>query len=188
MPPQRDPGRRAELLEQVVDYLLERGVAELSLRPLARAVGTSTYALTYHFDSREGVIVAALAAVEERQRVLVERWAQDEELTLPDLVRRYWRWSCTSEGRRFIALAVEILAIAARHPERYAGAWDSAMAPWHASLRADLGGGQDAQELAALIVATVSGHQLALLAGEDADRLTRALDLFLARLHGALPG
>ena len=41
MPRPVDPHRRAAVLEKAADYVLERGLAGVSLRPLARALGTS---------------------------------------------------------------------------------------------------------------------------------------------------
>ena len=45
-----------------------RGIADLSLRQLAAAIGTSHRMLIYHFGSREGLLVAVTRAVEERER------------------------------------------------------------------------------------------------------------------------
>src|SRR5207248_9104803 len=55
----KDPQRKAELLESVAEYLLEHGLAELSLRPLAHAVGTSPRILLYHFGSKEELVASA---------------------------------------------------------------------------------------------------------------------------------
>ena len=60
--------RRDELLDQVVDHLQERGLAGLSLRPLAEALGVSTYSLTYNFGSKEQLLEAAVLRLEQRQR------------------------------------------------------------------------------------------------------------------------
>jgi AcrR family transcriptional regulator len=65
MPRRPDPDRREELEEALVDYVLAHGISNLSLRPLAEALGVSTYSLVYHFGSKDGVVEAILARVEE---------------------------------------------------------------------------------------------------------------------------
>jgi AcrR family transcriptional regulator len=54
-------GRRAELLAGATAWAVENGLAGLSLRPLARALGTSDRMLVYYFGSKDE-LVAAIAA------------------------------------------------------------------------------------------------------------------------------
>jgi AcrR family transcriptional regulator len=51
------------------------GIADLSLRELAAAIGTSHRRLLYHFGSREGLLVAIARAVEEAERARFLSWA-----------------------------------------------------------------------------------------------------------------
>lgn len=54
------------MLQAMVAHVLQQGVAEASLRPLARAAGTSDRMLIYHFGSKQaliGEILIALAAL-----------------------------------------------------------------------------------------------------------------------------
>ena len=43
------------LLHDAIAYVAEHGLAELSLRKLAAAIGTSHRMLIYHFGSKEGL-------------------------------------------------------------------------------------------------------------------------------------
>lgn len=56
-----DHRKRAELLAGVVAYIASHGLTELSLRPLAAALGTSSRMLIYYFDTKEELLVQALA-------------------------------------------------------------------------------------------------------------------------------
>ncbi|WP_330180750.1 TetR/AcrR family transcriptional regulator [Nocardia sp. NBC_01503] len=60
MPRPLDHARRAELLEGVIAYIADRGLAELSLRPLAEYLGTSSRMLIHYFGTKEQMLVAAL--------------------------------------------------------------------------------------------------------------------------------
>ena len=53
--------RRAELLELAYGYALENGLAGVSLRPLATAVGSSPRVLLFLFGSKDGLVLALLA-------------------------------------------------------------------------------------------------------------------------------
>lgn len=55
-----DHARRAELLSGVITYIADRGLAELSLRPLADYLGTSSRMLIHYFGTKEHMLVAAL--------------------------------------------------------------------------------------------------------------------------------
>src|SRR5262245_4404342 len=78
---------RAKLLEAVVDYMLKRGLSDLTLRPLAAALKTSPRMLLYFFGSKERLITEALAKSRMRQqqefaRVLSTREDRRQRLAL----------------------------------------------------------------------------------------------------------
>src|SRR4051794_2252029 len=83
---------RARLLAAAMDHVAQHGVADLTLRGLAQALGTSHRMLIYHFGSREGLLVEVIKAVEEQQRVALEQMlAEDEGLSPAETMRRMWR-------------------------------------------------------------------------------------------------
>src|SRR5262249_4478203 len=59
---------RDRLLGAAVRHAMDWGIADLSLRQLAAAIGTSHRMLLYHFGSREGLLIAVTRAVEEQHR------------------------------------------------------------------------------------------------------------------------
>lgn len=58
--------RREALAEGACDYVLDRGLIGLSLRPLAAALGTSDRMLLYHFGTREALIAEVLRRSADR--------------------------------------------------------------------------------------------------------------------------
>ncbi len=50
-------GRREELLELAYAYILQHGLADVSLRPLAAQIGSSPRVLLYLFGNKEGLIL-----------------------------------------------------------------------------------------------------------------------------------
>ena len=66
--------RETELLERIYEYVLDRGLINLSLRPLAAAVGSSPRVLLFLFGSKEGIVRGVLAkAREDELRYLAGR-------------------------------------------------------------------------------------------------------------------
>ncbi|WP_067686793.1 TetR/AcrR family transcriptional regulator [Nocardia jejuensis] len=60
MPRPLDHARRADLLAGVITFIADHGLAELSLRPLAEHLGTSSRMLIHYFGTREQMLVSAL--------------------------------------------------------------------------------------------------------------------------------
>ncbi len=64
--------RRADLLDFMADHVLAHGLAASSLRPLARAAGTSDRMLLYYFPDKGALIAAVLEVVAARMVVLLD--------------------------------------------------------------------------------------------------------------------
>jgi AcrR family transcriptional regulator len=82
---------RQALLSRVVDHLTQTGSADISLRQLAAAVGTSHRMLLYHFDSADALLTAVVVEVEQRMRSWFFAVAGTEDLSLRDLSYAMWK-------------------------------------------------------------------------------------------------
>jgi len=58
--------RREVLAEGATDYVLEHGLLDLSLRPLAAALGTSDRMLLYHFGDKASLVATILRVSNDR--------------------------------------------------------------------------------------------------------------------------
>jgi AcrR family transcriptional regulator len=52
--------------------LIEQGLQDLSLRPLAKALGTSARMLIYHFGSKEQLIIEAVKNAQLKEQALLQ--------------------------------------------------------------------------------------------------------------------
>jgi AcrR family transcriptional regulator len=96
--------RREELLEKAYDFVLEHGLADLSLRPLAAAIGSSPRVLLYLFESKDGLVRELLA------RARRDELAALAEVTgsgLDTVVGTLWDWLSARRHRRLLVLWVE---------------------------------------------------------------------------------
>jgi len=183
-----DPLRKRELLDSVVDYLAEQGLADTTLRPMAAALGVSINRLVHHFGSKEELITAALARAIDRQIEVQRKWLQrSPRLTQVELYRRWWKWICRSP--RNLAL-VRLNYEAATLETTVTGLDGAVRADQIGVWRHDVEHRLVAEGLkpesaaleASLIKATFTGLVMDLFATGDTRRLTHALDEWLDRL------
>ena len=183
-----DPLRKRELLDSVVDYLAEQGLADTTLRPMAAALGVSINRLVHHFGSKEELITAALARAIDRQIEVQRKWLQrSPKLTQVELYRRWWKWICRSP--RNLAL-VRLNYEAATLETTVTGLDGAVRADQIGVWRHDVEHRLVAEGLkpesaaleASLIKATFTGLVMDLFATGDTRRLTHAIDEWLDRL------
>jgi AcrR family transcriptional regulator len=187
-----DDGRRGELLQAAAAYLLKHGVAGMSLRPMAKAIGTSARLLIYHFGTKERLLIEAMGIIRVQARAGVEAMLREApvEGDLGDLVREFWRWCTSAKNRAYLRLLFEVHGLALQYPKTYAGYLEGSVKHWiellTAALRPRLG--RDAESIATLIVGTIDGLLMDYLSTGDLKRTTQAIDA-LASGHKALtPG
>ncbi|MGH9742021.1 MAG: TetR/AcrR family transcriptional regulator [Candidatus Acidiferrum sp.] len=185
-----DVARSAELLDRVVDYLTERGMAELSLRPLAKAVGSSPRVLLYYFGSKEELVIKALARMRERQRVTYGRMKSLSFETSGEACRAIWQHMSSPENVRVFGMSLEIFAMALRQPERFAEYLRATIEDWLGFLSVPLekkGYSEgEARAHATVVLAGFRGFLMDYCASRDRARLDRAVELWLHALD-AIP-
>jgi AcrR family transcriptional regulator len=178
--PRQAESARERLLAAAIAIAMQGGIADLSLRELATAIGTSHRMLLYHFGSREGLLAAVTVAVEEAERATL----RDAGAIGADDARRLWaRYSDPGlwpQERLFFEMYVHALR---GRPgtegflERVVTAW---LEPLTAAIAADSGVDQGTARVAArLSMAVTRGLLLDLLATRDIDGVTAAFELFL---------
>ncbi|WP_369045170.1 TetR/AcrR family transcriptional regulator [Sinomonas sp. P10A9] len=64
------PERKYELLDQILDFLLDSTLADLTFRSLADGLGISSYVLVYHFGSREQLVTEIIHGIMGRYEPL----------------------------------------------------------------------------------------------------------------------
>jgi AcrR family transcriptional regulator len=184
------PTPRQRLLDAVVDFALVHGLADHSLRSIAQHVGTSHRMLIHHFGSREGLLVAVIRAVEDRQRqLLLELLAQPPTA---DAGWRFWQHLCDPvlqpQERLFFEVYGQALLGRAWAQPLLEGVVDDWVDPIEARL---LEAGADpttARADARLALAASRGLLLDLLATGDRTGVDAAMVRFLEWFAaGALP-
>jgi len=182
--------RQIELLELAYQYALEHGLAELSLRPLAKAIGTSPRVLLYLFGSKDGLVRALLGRARLDEVDMLARIPADADLAA--VAARLWDWLAAKDHRALLTLWVEGYSrslIDSGGP--WAGFAQATVRDWLELLAtAQPPSGRDstaAQASRTLVLAVLRGALLDLLATGDTDRITAAVHKQLHAMTGSVP-
>lgn len=110
--------RKAELVEAAYAYVLEHGLTDLSLRPVAEAIGSSTGVLRFLFGSREGLIETLLDRARQDEIDMLSALPPGADLlTTADAI---WTWLAAPSRRALLRLWVQTYS-ASLHPD--SGPW-----------------------------------------------------------------
>ncbi len=184
-----DEQRRVELLERIVDYVMHNGLSDLSLRPLAEAVGSSPRGLLYYFGSKDELIAGVLGAAGVRQRAIFERLPRNAA-SYRETVRAAWKLLSAPEHVSLFRLFFEVYGLALQTPARYPGFLDRAVGVWldflEPSALRDGHTKADARAIATVILAGYRGFLLDLCTTGQRRRLDRAVELWIDSLD-AIP-
>lgn len=177
-----NPEIRARLREQAVDYVISHGAADLTLRPLAKALKTNARMLMYHFGSREGLMREILPGLRERGEALIQEWFSKAKtpLTLAEFLLMYWRRMSDPRIRAVVRLIFELYALALRDPRSYPGVLTDPVRHWKILVARTGRAPKTSTAEATLLLAATRGLLLDLCATGDRKRATQALHL-LAR-------
>jgi AcrR family transcriptional regulator len=154
-----------ELLEAAYAYALEHGLGELSLRPLAAAIGSSPRVLLYLFESKDGLVRALLGRARADELGLL---AQVRGGDLAEVTRQVWAWLAAPGHRALLTLWTEAYARSLVEPD---GAWAGFARDTVRDWLALLSEAQPACERATAAAVAERSHALAVLRGALLDLL-----------------
>lgn len=183
-----DEQRPQQLLDAIMRYLIDHGLADLSLRPLAKAVGSSPRGLLYHFGSKEKLVVSVLAEVRRRQRAAFD---QPEVPTFAAACQAIWKQISSPDSEPLFRLFFEAYGIALRHPGLYAEFLHHTIEDWLQLMAEPLiqegHKPDDARAFATVVLAGIRGFMLDYCTSKDRKRLDHAVSLWLEKLDSMLP-
>ncbi|MCW4386422.1 TetR/AcrR family transcriptional regulator [Salinibacterium sp. SYSU T00001] len=177
-----DPDRKPALLEQIVEYLLDEPLSSVSLRPLAQALGVSTFTLVYHFGSRAELINEIVRSLSQRSLAIARRLEQTPVtiLTYQESMETSWAWAIQPRSILLLRLEFEAALLESREgSHRFSREIYARWQQIGQDALIDLGLNPAAAEAESrLTVDTIFGLQYDLVVNQDADAATRAFRLF----------
>lgn len=165
-------------MTRAYDYVLAHGIGDLSLRPLAVAVGSSPRVLLYLFGSKDGLVRALLAKARVSELAFLERAPEASDMAT--VVRTTWEWLSSPTHRPLLTLWLEAYAKSLADP---AGPWATfardTVTDWLTMLAASQPPAHRDTPAAiaerTLALSTLRGALIDLLATNDLTRTTAAI-------------
>jgi AcrR family transcriptional regulator len=182
-----DETRPIELLDAIVAYLVKRGIADLSLRPLAKAVGSSPRVLLYYFGSKEKMLAQAVRRLRERQRLSFGQLRGAQYENPSDACRAIWREMRTPAALAVFQLSLETFTLALRHRRQFARFLSNSVEDWLQFMAQPLirqgATPADARAYATIVIAGFRGFLLDYCATRDSKRINQAVEMWIATLN-----
>lgn len=169
--------RRVQLAEAATDYVLERGIAGLSLRPLAAALGTSDRMLVYHFGNKDALVAEVIERSNDRSVAVVA--ALPPEPAPAEAVAALWRAWHAPVVDRCLRVYAQSAALGLLGQEPYLSAARRANRSWTKAItdylcRSGLPADR-AQRVGALVDATLFGLWLDQPVDNDSEQSDRVV-------------
>ncbi len=173
------PEIKQRLLDACTDHALEHGLPD-KLEPLARATGTSTRMLIYHFGTRDILLRAVLGQARQRQLTAfgdLLRVRPDQPYTVT--LATAWAFITGPGGQPYLRMFGQTRESAAQQllPDFRRAATTDWLGPLEEGLRSI-----DRPELATLVLAVIRGLLMDLDATDDRTRTDSAFAHFLSTL------
>lgn len=151
----------AHFLDKMSDYVLLNGLRQATLRPLARAAGTSDRMLIYHFGSKDGVIAALIDHLVQRLTALLDAALLPAPGTAYELIADLLAQMDNPFAHAYTCIWLEVVAEAARSVAVYQTAADRILVHFEGWITARLPNKgrslQDISSEASLVLAIIEG-------------------------------
>ncbi|MGW4028767.1 TetR/AcrR family transcriptional regulator [Streptomyces sp. NPDC004838] len=174
------------MLDQVIAYLAANGIAKLSIRKLAEALGVSTSVITHQFGSKETLILEALRRAREANLSRFQSLREARpDASFADAFMQIWDWWVEDPARiAFSRFNIEVMLIeglvddAAR--DDLTTFWLDYWSEW---LVRDGMSPEIARVRATLAISVLSGVTVDLVSTGQLDRLNEAVKDFARNLR-----
>jgi AcrR family transcriptional regulator len=184
-----DEAHRIDLLDKAVDYVCLHSLSQLSLRPLAKALGTSPRNLLYYFGSKDDLVVEIIRRGRARQQATMANLKLSADLAAGQVSRIIWRQWSDPKRLPLMRLFFEVYSLAISDAARFPGFAERAIEEWLSALEgcSTLPGytRADARALATVLIAAFRGFMMDLAATGDRARVDAAAELFFSMIDKA---
>jgi AcrR family transcriptional regulator len=115
----RNDERRTAIVERLADHILTHGLVTASLRPLAKAAGTSDRMLLYYFEDKAEIIDATLQCIAARMVKSLAEFSSPQPETLDLLTRRLGKMVFDPRFWPYMCVWIELASRSARGDPLY---------------------------------------------------------------------
>ena len=120
-----------QLLSGTIDYLLEFGLAGLSLRPLAKKLGTSDRMILYYFETKDALIQEAVEKLADQMILKIKQRCLEYGIKSPaDFIECVWDAFVDPASRPIAMLFLEIDLLSLREAKTFGNTGKFLMEEW----------------------------------------------------------
>ena len=125
---------RDALRDKALEYFLDHGFADFSLRPLAEAIGSSARLLIVHFEPKDGVITAVADEIQRRIQQAFGGLCQVDSGADPMLP--FWAWATEPANCRYVRLLFEMQVLVFQQSSIFMRCMQGGSSGWLALIEA----------------------------------------------------
>lgn len=168
-------------------YLVKHGVADVSLRPMAKAVGSSPRVLLYYFGSKEKLLALAIRRLRDLQRAGFNKLRDARHENPSDACRAIWQQMSAPESLAMFQLSLETFTLALRHRRQFSNFLSTSVEDWLQFMSQSLirqgARPEDARAFATIVIAGFRGFLLDYCATRDRQRIDKAVEMWIGTLN-----
>jgi len=112
--------KKRQILQQITQYIIAHGFADIGVRKLASVAGTSDRMLIYYFETKDGLIGQVLNAISSNFTQQLDALLGHHQRTPDVLMQELLTLAQSPEFEPIICLWFELVGLAARGQEPYA--------------------------------------------------------------------
>jgi len=171
--------RKQQLLEDLITYFIRHGIADVSLRPMAKEIGTSARLLIFHFRSKERLLLEVLDEIQTRLQQSLKELLAKTGANRSAPLRVFWDWALEEKNFAHLRVLYQLHILAAQDSKTYGKYLKRNSLNWLEVVLAILKPSQRSPALATLIVAIFDGLFIEVMSSGDRRRATAAIDQFV---------
>ena len=177
--------RKDILTGEIIAHVVRHGLSDLSLRPLAEAIGTSARLLIYHYKSKEALLGEVLDNMQTRLRQSFATLLQTPATKNERPLRLFWDWAVDKKNFPYLKLLYELQMLAARSPATYGQYLQRNAVHWTDLIAQALPEAERTTAMTTLVGAVFDGLFLDMISTGDKQRGRQAIDHFIALVDDA---
>ena len=188
-----DTAARERILEKVISVMSKKGLNNLSMRDVAREIGTSARMLVYYFESYDALINSIFIHLSTKYKsTLKTLLSENADKTFAQVIQIFIESIYNSENKEPLLLFLEFYMKALRDPGKYQKFFDEVLQTWINEVESMIAPeyGEKTRFYGTMIVSFYRGLMLDWLATNDIGRIyetNRAFTVLIADLMKEQP-
>ncbi|HMV78369.1 MAG TPA: TetR family transcriptional regulator [Leptospiraceae bacterium] len=184
-----DTTAKEEILEKIILALSRKGLNNLSLREIAKEIGSSGRMIIYYFKSYDLLINSVFIHLSTKhKRNLKTVFSENRNRTFSEAADIYIRQIFSPENRRPLLLFLELYTKAARHPAKHKSFFKEVLFKWITEIQKLIAPEltEHSEYYASMIISFYRGLLMDWLASEDTERILNANAAFTRLISGLM--